>query len=705
MPKGLTDEEMGLSDSDMGISDEEMGIKNQESGGFLEDTGKWILGRVGDASTFLDKYSMAPLRAAALEKSQGKSWSDAAKAYQANVGNEDAPSYYDLARAYEASDEDSIPTPAITDFLQRPIDSWSDPDVPKTSAAKLLGLGGSVAGDPLNAAVPFGGKIAGKIAKKTLSAPKKMAGGFKNLAEEQAVKAGLGQNKAAFRRMANVPPEGLPDPDIVMGNIRKGGRVLLDTKSVPRFSSTEGVGRKAAENFKKVGSEIGSIGKTVDTARPTGSVSGKDVADKVIQYAAKMPPTEANKILQERLLREAANFENAGMMTFDDATKWKGQFSYKPGSSDLVENSSSISRVIKQAFTDAMDDAVNAADSSGDLSKSYKQARSKYGPLKTTAQSSSIRQIGDLSNRFVSPSDYAAGGIGALDAAIEGAGMIGTGAKGGLVAGINRLARNYGSAFVARGADDVYKAMKTIPNLEKYAPVFEKAARLGERGVMAYHQLLMNKDSEYKKAFLAGETQVTKEPFQTAGTALDMMGLGKFGMAGIVMPLALMKPGKLIEGLVQLFKQNPEEDISKLKNVWMNTVKNANPELPEDNISVLFDGIKNIISKKGMREVEERLSRMKYQTPLQSNTSQIREGMDRVYEMQRITGNKELGKIVKSGDMQSAIEKLLAINNNKFPVSELEYPFIQLMKDSGSDLAPERIANYFRNITKWSTGQ
>ena len=105
----------------------------------------------------------------------------------------------------------------------------------------------------------------------------------------------------------------------------------------------------------------------------------------------------------------------------------------------------------------------------------------------------------DLKNRAISPSDYMMGA----------AGMIQGGPIAGMVAGgVNQMARERGSAFVARAAEDLRKIIGAKPQIfSKWGNALGKAAAAGNTSLISAHHLLMQSDPEYRNAITNAATE------------------------------------------------------------------------------------------------------------------------------------------------------------------------------------------------------
>jgi hypothetical protein len=287
-------------------------------------------------------------------------------------------------------------------------------------------------------------------------------------------------------------------------NLRESGRHLLeDTDGGPAvgwLSKSEDVGEKAEAKRKLFGEKIGKVGETVDELQPK-SVTGKELADELLEYATSIPEVGKGKQLRERLLQEAENLENIGPMSFKQAQEIKAQFPYEPQSADALFSSPDVTNRINRVVSGKMDEAVDKAKGIESLTpeqlkslSSYGDSKKRYGTFKTMSDAATERKSKDLSNRVVSPSDQLWGAAGAVS----------QGPLGFMAGVANKIGRERGSAFAARSADAISKKLLAAPSkYGKWLPALQKAAAASPAGLVTTHHLLMNNDPEYRAIYEA----------------------------------------------------------------------------------------------------------------------------------------------------------------------------------------------------------
>jgi len=598
----LTDEQMaeleGKNRPDGFISDTEMSAMERQEKPFsvytspaaskIAEAGKWALGRVGEASQFIDKYTMGPVRAAIGAVQEGRSLTEP-------YDYEKTPTWKDIAEKAGVSGEPSIQSPVVLNPF--------DPEANKLSPAGIVGTGLGVVTDPLTylgtPGVGAGVKLGAEGAEQMLKSGARKAGEF---AEERAAKAALGSNVRAYRDVARMPARGIPDTEKAVGRIRDLGRTMLEDKNVGWLSTTEDVGKQASQKLPMVGEILGEQAKIVDTLMPSGAVSGQAIADRILEFAANVPETGTGKALQNRLLEEAETFTRLGNMSVSDANRYKTSFGYKPQASDALISSqdatNSLYGIINSEIESAVDNASNMLKGMDDpiaqeASKrldDFKKTKGQYGQYKAVAETATERAARDISNRAVSPSDYGMGAAGAVAGASMG-GDVNSALLGAGLGVANKVARERGPAFLARSADEIRKVMESGSEaLSKYKPVLEKAAMAGNQSLIVTHQTLMNNDPTYRQAVIQGLTSVQTEPFKSIGDAMDTAGMANVAMAGVTVPIMLFKGGNLLTAAKEMVRLNTgREEMDVVRKSFIKEAQKVHPDVSSDSLGAFFD--------------------------------------------------------------------------------------------------------------------
>lgn len=372
-----------------------------------------------------------------------------------------------------------------------------------TGQGLAAGIGENVNPDELGEDALKGAALGG-VGQTVIGGLGKMASAFtpsalKGFAERRAVKAATGQNVAALRKAANISKEGgnLADAE---GKIQRMGRDILDEGALDAFDSVRDLSPKLGAARQKYGQEIGDIGTKIDELAPK-SVDGKKMSEALLEYAAKIAPSGPGEKLQNALMKEASRFEKTGQMGFEDAQAFKDTFKYKATDPSSILGNQDVTNKVRQVIGQGQEDAAGALTSRPGLEgllDQYKNAKKKYGSFAGSEAAATGRAVSDLSNRFVSPSDYAAGATAAATSAMAGDPSA---IKGAIAMAANKISRERGSSVAALTADRLAKTLDKSPEFVKeFGQVVLDAMNRGPAALTATHHVLM-KDPKYRANF------------------------------------------------------------------------------------------------------------------------------------------------------------------------------------------------------------
>lgn len=393
-----------------------------------------------------------------------------------------------------------------------------------------------------------GGAFQGILGKGS-EALKKLPMFAKQKAAERAVKATTGQNIKAIRKMGGTTHASAGDIEKFAQGVRKVGDDIIEEVTpagkplLGPFDSVEDLAPKMAEARKYYGGKLGEVGKAVDMFYPKGAVKSSNISDKLRKFAAEIPPIDQGKNLKARIYKIAEEFDEAGDLTFEKAKLFKNQFKYNADDADLLVSNKDVTNKIRSIIGKEMDDTaeslqknlskikssgpVTVTESGGippktvsggvdtfevspenfdrvqyirDLLGQYGKYKGKYGSFKQAADAATDRAQKNLSNRFVSPSDYGvAGATGIGSAAATGnPSMLLIGAAG---AAANKLLRERGSSLAAVTLKKIADMAENPLFSNKYSRVLLNASDDGPAAMLGVHSVLMNSDPEYKSFF------------------------------------------------------------------------------------------------------------------------------------------------------------------------------------------------------------
>lgn len=349
------------------------------------------------------------------------------------------------------------------------------------------------------------GAVAQGVFGKLGSAVSKTPDAIRQTANERAVKAATGSSVSSIRKIAGVSGNAPGDIQKIEKQIGKVGKELLDSGAVKFWDKVEDIAPKLAGKTKEAGEKIGAIANKIDEIAPK-SISGKKIADEMVEYASKIPNTASGEALQNKILAEAASIEKMGDIGFKEAQAIKNQYKFKPGSRDSYIDNQDVSNALKNIVGKNMADTAESLSSLADretkaLLDQYKTAKTQYGAFKSTSDASSGRVMQNLANRFVSPSDY---GVGAAATMASGALNPLSVAKGIAASAVNNQLRQRGSSAAAVTLNSIANKMEKSPAWAKqYAGYFVDALKQGPASIITVHQSLMQYP-DYRKEFDSG---------------------------------------------------------------------------------------------------------------------------------------------------------------------------------------------------------
>lgn len=366
MPAFLTDDQVAaLEKPKKLISDEEMATLEQSADDYarqtdsvLRSTGKAGLEAVGAVSNFTDRFGGGASSRAAIGAAQEGKPIGAAFANQFLQDPSTAPSGKQIAAKAGLSEEE-FRTPIIMNpFTMERF---------KVSPAGIAGGALETGLDPAGMLLP--GAIESRALKSGLGLVEKyaprMAEGLGRFAEERAVKAATGENRAAIKKLARVKGQSAGDVDRAVSNLRKTGRTLLepDEAGAPAggwFSNAEEIGRNAAAKRQFYGKKIEEVGNAVEKIAPN-SIIGSDLAKDLTTYSESIPNVGKGANLRSRLAEEAGRFNDLGPISFKQAQDIKGQFPYEPQAADVLISDKDVTNRIHGIIGSKMDLAASRA--------------------------------------------------------------------------------------------------------------------------------------------------------------------------------------------------------------------------------------------------------------------------------------------------------------------------------------------------------
>ncbi len=338
-------------------------------------------------------------------------------------------------------------------------------------------------------AIPVVGRALAPLANKTGEVLESAGQATNSFANERAVKAATGQNKTVLKNIAKT--KGFDDV----------GETLLNGEN-PVVTFGAGVNKikdRASKAADKTWEAIEGIYQHADQAAGGAAIDGKDIAEKIIAHATSIEPLPQNQGVIDNLMNTAAYFEKKGPMTLSHAQELKNNFVFKMTNPQTHALGLDGNNAVRGAITESMGNAIEKIDPT--IAEAWRGHMNAYGALATTAGAASDRAVANISNRFISPSDYAAGIGGGL---IEGAGKdVGDAAKGLTMAVLtlgHKFLRERGSSMMAVSAKNLAQILETSPQaLGSAYGLLSKAATESPAALEATHALLMETDPGYRR--------------------------------------------------------------------------------------------------------------------------------------------------------------------------------------------------------------
>ncbi len=332
-------------------------------------------------------------------------------------------------------------------------------------------------------------------------------------AEERAYKAAAGQSLSDLKREAAAGRVVQDEHGLSLSR----GRDLLQKDQaggpvVGWLSKTEDIAPRLSKKREFFGGKIGEVGKAVDETIPDGAVSMADISKSAQEQLSKLPRNRDTQALGQKVDQTIDSmFGEEANMSFADAQNQKNYFQWSPSKNMSMPADRDLHTILNNSLSRALEKGVEKAipqadEQTAEILKQYRDYKSKYSTYAGADEQAFARSLQNLSNRKVSPSDYAAGlssGSGTV------AGLIGSGhspVESALIGGgvglgigaINKFARERGSSFVARSSDAMARALESVPEvLGKYAPVLLEAQKRGAGQLMLTHQLLLKTKPDY----------------------------------------------------------------------------------------------------------------------------------------------------------------------------------------------------------------
>ena len=386
---------------------------------------------------------------------------------------------------------------------------------------------GQFAGDVgVGAAMGAGFQAVGDKVGKLISSKAQLADdagdALKGAAERRAFKAAVGNQGKVYESAQRT------------GTVNRIGRDLLDEDVVTFGTSARNIAERAKGKQDEAWEGIEGLFSQIDETAPDGVVSGKQIADDIVDFATKIDSPN-DRAAVEKLLEQAAEFEDMGSLTLAEAQRLKNRYKWDPRDPNKIPVGKDAANHIYLALKNAQESGVErvikpagggaAADQFADVLKTgsgtsfarpgsavlreaeavapelapaqrlelYKNLKKKFGSMATAEDAAETLANRQEKNRTLSLTDMMAAGAqyvanpgDALKALAVGVG--------------SKTLRERGSSMAAVGMDKLGDVVKASPEaFGKYAPALQEAARRGGHSLGVTHFLLLQQDPGYRK--------------------------------------------------------------------------------------------------------------------------------------------------------------------------------------------------------------
>lgn len=278
-------------------------------------------------------------------------------------------------------------------------------------------------------------------------------------AKWRAVKAATGQNKRVLREAHQ------------MGQLEKIGEDLLQgseelgIQPTVRFgSSVDAIGDRAATHADKAWDAVEEVYKSIDKTTGGKTIKGLDIASNILNYVRQIERLPKNMPTIKRMMDEAKWIATKPYVSLERAQRIKNNYVFKLQDSRTHALGLDGNGALRKAYAEAIENAVSTHGLAGDADKFQKGMR-LYGSMATATKSANDRMIANVSNRFISPSDYGVGGMAGMTKALDEGGSRSDGLYTAVASALaHKILRERGSSAAAKSAWELSKLIKKHPN-------------------------------------------------------------------------------------------------------------------------------------------------------------------------------------------------------------------------------------------------
>lgn len=271
--------------------------------------------------------------------------------------------------------------------------------------------------------------------------------------------------------------------------IEQIGKELYDQKIVNNIpKGVEALADKTEKRIKEIGPKYGALLK--DISEKSGPVidtteAAINVMNKVDDHVAGMPELLSQENARKSIYKNLENFAKDGKkLTIEAAQKVKQSLkkasNFETTYLNGVPEDVKVARSLYHEMNGMIDDAAEKYASQAGTAKDVVQGlRKQLYNLHVANNMATGRSLGEVANRFLSPTDYISGAGALASDLAEGAadkGLLGLGA-----ALANKAVREYGSSAGGIAAKKTAGLLSKVPSV---SPKLGTAAIIGARGLI-----------------------------------------------------------------------------------------------------------------------------------------------------------------------------------------------------------------------------
>lgn len=327
---------------------------------------------------------------------------------------------------------------------------------------------------------------------------KDLAESIKEESGIRAAKAATGQQKKALMELAG----GRNRKDAIkkiadFGEQLREVNPITGKRLVVAGDTVKSIAKKASAAKEASWGIVDDVYKKADELAGGATVKVDDIVESLMERATLMDAVSPEELrARDEIIKVAERMMDrfGDSISLEKAQNLKNKFIPAKGlaAQQLQILDIEAKAIVREAITDAMSDGIKRV--SPEMQKQWADAMKWYGISAQASGDATERAIANISNRWISPSDYATGLGGGLllSKAGEVGGPLVKTALAVTLGLANKLVRSRGSSTVSAGLEKLANVLENNPDaLGKFADVLGQAALRGSDQFALTHGLLM----------------------------------------------------------------------------------------------------------------------------------------------------------------------------------------------------------------------